>query len=68
MVGRDKGLNRALEYRGVVGTARIIWREEGLRGLYRGLGPTVVGYLPTWAVYFTIYEKSKRAYGKQFCK
>src|SRR5450432_2860638 len=24
-------------YRGMLGTARIIWREEGLRGMYRGL-------------------------------
>lgn len=46
-------------YNGLVGTARTIWRDEGLRGMYRGLGPIVMGYLPTWAVWFTVYNKSK---------
>lgn len=46
-------------YNGLVGTASVIWREEGLRGMYRGLGPIVLGYLPTWAVWFTVYNKSK---------
>ncbi|KUJ12009.1 mitochondrial folate transporter-like protein/carrier [Mollisia scopiformis] len=53
-------------YSGMVGTARIIWREEGLRGMYRGLGPIILGYLPTWAVYFTVYGKSKVFFGKRF--
>ncbi|KAI5467203.1 mitochondrial carrier domain-containing protein [Mariannaea sp. PMI_226] len=46
-------------YNGLVGTASVIWREEGVRGLYRGLGPIVMGYLPTWAVWFTVYNKCK---------
>lgn len=46
-------------YNGLVGTASVIWREEGIRGMYRGLGPIVMGYLPTWAVWFTVYNKSK---------
>ncbi|KAI1380845.1 mitochondrial carrier [Hypoxylon crocopeplum] len=46
-------------YSGLVGTARVIWQEEGLRGMYRGLGPIILGYLPTWAVWFTVYNKSK---------
>jgi solute carrier family 25 folate transporter 32 len=53
----QKGLPR--KYNGLVGTATVIWREEGLRGMYRGLGPIILGYLPTWAVWFTIYNKSK---------
>ncbi|KAH8920185.1 mitochondrial carrier [Atractiella rhizophila] len=55
-------------YKGLVGSFGRIWREEGIRGLYRGLGPTVMGYLPTWAIYFTVYDRSKVAleakYGK----
>jgi Mitochondrial carrier protein len=35
-------------YRGIVSSLRRIWRREGVRGLYRGLGTTMVGYLPTW--------------------
>lgn len=50
---------RVLAYRGLVGTAKTIWSEEGVRGMYRGLGPLILGYLPTWTVYFTVYEKAK---------
>lgn len=46
-------------YNGLVGTAKVIWRQEGIRGMYRGLGPIVLGYLPTWAVWFTVYNDSK---------
>jgi solute carrier family 25 (mitochondrial folate transporter), member 32 len=46
-------------YDGLIGTARVIWRDEGIRGMYRGLGPIILGYLPTWAVWFTVYNKSK---------
>jgi solute carrier family 25 (mitochondrial folate transporter), member 32 len=49
----------SLQYRGMMGTARTIWREEGLRGMYRGLGPMLLGYLPTWAVYLTVYDRSR---------
>ncbi|KAG0764897.1 hypothetical protein G6F24_004853 [Rhizopus arrhizus] len=43
-------------YKGTVGTLSRIWYEEGIRGLYRGLSPTILGYLPTWAIYFTAYD------------
>jgi len=56
---------RVLAYRGLVGTARTIWTEEGVRGMYRGLGPLILGYLPTWTVYFTVYEKSKDVLGNR---
>ncbi len=46
-------------YRGFSGTAATIWKEEGLRGMYRGLGPMLLGYIPTWAVYLTVYNKSQ---------
>lgn len=51
-------------YNGLVGTARVIWREEGIRGMYRGLGPIVLGYLPTWAVWFTVYNEAKGVLGQ----
>lgn len=50
---------RTKVYRGVRGTAYTIWSEEGMRGLYRGLGPLLLGYIPTWAVYLTVYNKSQ---------
>ena len=46
-------------YNGLVGTARVIWLEDGVRGMYRGLGPMLLGYIPTWAVYMTVYDFSK---------
>jgi solute carrier family 25 (mitochondrial folate transporter), member 32 len=55
--GRHVGHHKI--YRGLIGTGRVIWREEGIRGMYRGLGPIILGYLPTWAVWFTVYNKSK---------
>ncbi|KAK9686851.1 hypothetical protein K7432_015001 [Basidiobolus ranarum] len=46
-------------YKGTAGTLTRIWAEEGIRGLYRGLGPTIYGYLPTWAIYFSVYDHLK---------
>ncbi|KAG5251868.1 mitochondrial substrate carrier family protein [Salix suchowensis] len=43
----------------IVGSLEQIFQREGLRGMYRGLAPTVLALLPNWAVYFTIYEQLK---------
>ncbi|KAK0754996.1 mitochondrial carrier domain-containing protein [Schizothecium vesticola] len=58
LAAADKS-GHARVYKGLVGTASVIWAEEGIRGMYRGLGPIIMGYLPTWAVWFTVYNKSK---------
>lgn len=58
--GRKESISiSAAAYRGVKGTAETIWREEGIRGMYRGLGPMLLGYVPTWAVYLTIYKRAQ---------
>lgn len=49
-----------VKYRGTVHTLRRICRDEGMRGLYRGLSPTLMGMIPTWATYFTSYNLIKR--------
>ncbi|KAK4234493.1 mitochondrial carrier domain-containing protein [Achaetomium macrosporum] len=59
-----QGTPRPRVYKGLFGTASVIWRDEGLRGMYRGLGPIIMGYLPTWAVWFTVYNRSKKLLGE----
>ena len=49
-------------YQGMIGTAKTIVRQDGLRGLYRGRGPMLLGYLPTWAVYMAVYDGSREFY------
>ena len=62
--------NQAKEFPGHRRSAFItfdrIWKSEGLRGLYRGVGVTAAGYLPTWAIYFSSYEWSKNRLIEEF--
>lgn len=46
------------------GTVKLIVVQDGFRGLYRGLGPTILGYLPTWAIYFSVYDFIKSSFGE----
>ena len=68
MVQKGRHVGHTKVYEGLVGTARVIWRDEGIRGMYRGLGPIIMGYLPTWAVWFTVYNKSKKWMAQYHCK
>lgn len=52
-------------YLGIVDTVKNILRYDGIRGMYRGLGPTVLGYLPTWAIYFAVYDGIKNHFGRR---
>lgn len=55
-----KGPTNAVIYRGLLGTANTIIQQDGFfRGMYRGLGPMLLGYLPTWAVYMSVYDSSR---------
>ncbi len=42
---------------------RTLWREQGLRGLYRGCGITVGRAAPSSAVIFAVYEWLKTSFG-----
>eukprot|EP00092_Neocalanus_flemingeri_P107162 GFUD01137542.1.p1 GENE.GFUD01137542.1~~GFUD01137542.1.p1 ORF type:complete len:335 (+),score=74.44 GFUD01137542.1:242-1246(+) len=37
-----------------------IWKNEGVKGLYRGLGPNLVGVAPSRAIYFWSYSTTKK--------
>lgn len=52
-------LQKLLVYINNLETLSTIFEKEGIKGLYRGLNPTILGYIPTWAIYFSIYENSK---------
>lgn len=56
---RNQTRSTRVVYQGLVGTARVIWSQDGVRGMYRGLGPMLLGYVPTWAVYMSVYDWSK---------
>ena len=45
------------------GSLWLITREEGFRGLYKGLGPTLIVLPPNWAIYFSSYDRLRRAMG-----
>lgn len=38
----------------------VIWRDDGFKGFYRGLGPIVCGYFPSWAITFGVYGKVRQ--------
>lgn len=47
-------------------TFKSVLKHDGIRGLYRGLGPTILGYLPTWAIYFAVYDGIKDRFGGRY--
>lgn len=48
--------SRPPKYVGTFGTLGTVFREEGLRGLFRGITPAVMSYAPAAAVFFSTYS------------
>lgn len=42
---------------GVLATAAHVYAEGGARAFYSGLTPLLIGYLPSWAIYFYVYQR-----------
>lgn len=53
------GLPGSSAYRGALNAASTIVREEGLRGLYAGLTPALLGSGLAWGIYFFSYDRAK---------
>ncbi|KAF8319013.1 mitochondrial carrier [Clavulina sp. PMI_390] len=62
----QKAARGRIDYLGVFGLIKHIWLRDGVRGYYRGLGPTILGYIPTWAIYFSVYDGLKRQGGEGY--
>ena len=37
-----------------------IWRNEGIRGFYRGLLPNIIKVVPAVSISYVVYEKMKK--------
>ncbi|GLJ44257.1 hypothetical protein SUGI_0925050 [Cryptomeria japonica] len=55
-----QGTAGAIKYRGGFDAARKIIKTDGIRGLYRGFGMSVLTYSPTSAVWWASYGSSQR--------
>ncbi|CAI7877014.1 unnamed protein product [Closterium sp. NIES-53] len=53
------GQTKSRYYKGIVGTLSTIVRDEGLLGLYKGMGATLLGVGPNLAINFCVYETVK---------
>jgi len=50
----------SMNYRGSVDAVRTIMRNEGLRGIYKGYGATLLSFGPFSAFHFLFYETVRR--------
>lgn len=48
------------KFQGITSSLRTIWREEGIRGYYKGNGTNVIRIVPYAAVQFAAYEEFKK--------
>jgi solute carrier family 25 phosphate transporter 23/24/25/41 len=53
------GAIESVQYNGLMDGCLKIWRSEGLKGLYSGITPTLIGIYPYVALNYTTYETLK---------
>ena len=56
----DAPARRWVQYRGSLDAFLQISRAEGIRGVYKGYGATLLSYGPFSALYFFLYEEAKK--------
>ncbi|KAG0424167.1 hypothetical protein HPB47_000099 [Ixodes persulcatus] len=55
----DGQLKSRPQYRGILNAVSTIIKEEGIRGLYRGVAPNCWGAGTSWGLYFLFYNSIK---------
>jgi solute carrier family 25 (mitochondrial folate transporter), member 32 len=55
---QQRGVGSKYHYTGLMDCVAVTWKNEGLRGLYRGLVPNAVKVVPNSALTFVIYEET----------
>jgi hypothetical protein len=43
-------------YEGIINTAKIIFKNEGIRGFYKGITPNMLRIFPSSGIFFLVYE------------
>ncbi|VAI02178.1 unnamed protein product [Triticum turgidum subsp. durum] len=61
-VSGGRGLSDLPPYRNTGHAVYTIARSEGLRGLYAGFYPAVLGSTVSWGLYFFFYNRAKQRY------
>jgi solute carrier family 25 protein 33/36 len=61
---RLQALTKTTELTGMIGTRTYkafleIWKHEGIRGLWKGIGPNLIGVGPSRAIHFSTYSGTK---------
>ncbi|KAE8131200.1 mitochondrial carrier domain-containing protein [Aspergillus pseudotamarii] len=61
---RHKSISTNIPFasRGLLGVGHAVWHEKGLKGMYQGLGPTLLGHVPRWAIFFSTYHRSREIF------
>jgi len=62
------GVPKRPHYTGVFDAFKTIYGQEGVKGLYRGVSPNVVGAGLSWGLYFLIYNLSKTRLQQYTCR
>lgn len=47
-------------YHSIIGASRLIYRQEGLKGFYRGLWPALFQIAPQMGIMFAVFERMKK--------
>uniref|UniRef100_A0A7N0VCN7 Mitochondrial carrier protein n=1 Tax=Kalanchoe fedtschenkoi TaxID=63787 RepID=A0A7N0VCN7_KALFE len=61
-------INAQPAYSGIKDVLRSVYCDGGVRGLYRGVGPTLIGILPYAGLKFYIYEELKTHVPEEYQK